>query len=191
MDLYDLDFLLGEPVKSYKELKRELMQMVSEIKDIEERSGGKLNFDDYKASANNLIIKIRDMGKKFNNNSIHAAQVQTSRRNYEEEAVINFIVEKDEMIDKITMFVENFNNLDDKQRAVVYYSFFKDKYNEFIAQKLFVSEQTVRILKPKAVNELMTQIKKELLMKQLKPTKSGSDDSGFFNTKYLGVDEDE
>jgi len=180
MDLDDVDFLLGESVRSYKELKRELVKMVSEIKDIEERSGGRLVFDDYYASATSLLIKIRDIEREFNNNSIHAIQVQTSRRNYEEEGVIDFIAEKDEMIEKVTMFANSFNNLEDKQRAVVFYSFFKDKYNEYIAQKLFVSEQTVRILKPKAVEVLITQMKKELLIKKLQPNKSGSDDSGFF-----------
>jgi len=185
MDLKDLDFLFGEPVKSHKELKREFKAMVSEIKDIEERAGGKLTFKDYYVSADSLLIEIRSMEKEFNNNSIRATQVQTSRRNHEEESVINFIAKKDKMIDKVTMFVENFNMLDEELRMVIYYSFFKGKQNEFIGQKLFVSDYRIKLFKRKAIEELITQMKKELLMKQLKQNKSGSDDSGFFDTQIL------
>ena len=183
MDLEDLDNLFAEPIrKDYKESKREFKKLLTEIKDIEERANGKLLFDDYQVSADHLLIKIRNIEKEFKNNSITASKVQTSRRNYEEDELINFIAKKDEMMGKIIVFVDSFNRLDYECRVIIYYSFFKNKYDEFIAQRIFVSVRTTKSLKQKAVTALMVNMTEELLMKQLK-RRSGSNDSDFFYTQ--------
>ena len=71
-------------------IKRELKKVISGIKDIEKQVGGRIIFNDYQASADDLLLKIKRMEKRFANNSLYATAVQRSRRNHEEDAVINF-----------------------------------------------------------------------------------------------------
>lgn len=179
----DLDFLFDDENKCPKEQKRELKSLLLDIKKIEQRAGGKLLFDDNTVYGDNLLAKIRAIEKEFKNNSIQATAVQRSRRNHVEDSMINFIAKKDEMLEKVNLFVESFNKLDQKQRTVIYFSFFKNKQNEYIAQKLFVSEMSVRRLKEEATETLMTKIAIKMLMKQQKFDKSKSNDLGFLNAK--------
>lgn len=185
IEVEDLDFLFGEPVKDYKASKKEIKKLISEIKDIEKQAEGKLIFNNYQANADELMIKIRNIEKKFKNNALNATAVQSSRRNHEEESSINFIAKKDEMIDKVSMFVQCFNALNKGQRMMIYYSLFKGKQNEFIAQKIFTSERTVRTKKKKAIEALLTNLVKVSWIKEFKFKGSESAGSGFSYAEIL------
>jgi len=179
MDLEDLDFLFETPIKSYKQSKKDFKKLIFEIKGIEEQADGKLIFDNYHVNGDALLVKIKNMNKALKKNALHTTTIQSTRRNYEEDGSINHIAKKDEMMEQVDMFVQCFNQLSEDHRLIVYYSFYKDKQNEAIAQKLFISERTVRIEKKKAIEAMQAYQSKLSLMKELKLIKSGSIGSGF------------
>ena len=184
------EILFDDDLQCPKIFKRELKKALLEIKKIEQRSGGKLLFNDYVANGDNLIMKIKAIEKEFKNNSIQATAVQTSRRNHEEDGLINFIVEKDEMMNKINAFTGSFNQLEKDKRSVIYLAFFKRKKNEFIAQQLFISLAHIKRLKLVATENLVMNLAKAELIKQAKINKSKSADLGFLITQKPSLDGD-
>ena len=122
---------------SYNEAKSKIKDWVTKIRVIEDELAGKLVFDDGRLNIDAIV-----------NSSITKS-------------------DKSEMLTFLKLFVSVLNDFDNDARAIIYYSFFGNKLNEWIVQKLNISMNKLNQTKHDTVIEFAEALGVELLYHQL------------------------
>jgi len=135
---------------SYKEAKQRVKNWLIEVRAIEIKLAGRLTFE-------NDYLNIERIMKSDN-----AADDSVQNSGYEH-GVNESCFEKAEMLVILQLFVSIFNEFDNDSRVIIYHSFFRNRLNESIAQKLNFSISKLGRLKSKAIIGLAESLELELL----------------------------
>lgn len=139
---------------SYKESKGRIENWLIEMRIIENRLMGKLIFEKNYLCMDGILRRVKDSEKNHKN-----------RYNHGNKSVLItiFDIDKNEMLVILQLFVSTFNEFDYDSRVIIYNSFFQNRLNEAIAQKLNLSSNKLGRLKNRAVIELAEALGLELL----------------------------
>lgn len=152
----------------YKEAKEKVEGWVIDIKSIEKKVLGKLILHGYVFQGDSLIDKISAVRRSVRVTTTSQTEiVQTSRLNYEEEEMINFIDDKDEMKMTVELFIDILNDFDKDYRMIIYHLFYKRCTTVALSHKLNIPIGTLEKMKHKSVIEVAEALELQRLIYRL------------------------
>ena len=169
--------------RNYKEVKREMIKRINSLKGLEKKTQSKIIYKDNSLHVEALIGKLNELELQIKNSALTIEEVNkydfdnklkrkvfrteyfikeraNNFKNSEEERLLKFLNQKENMVNELKIFSKCFNSLDEIQKKLLYYSLFKKETSIKIAERLGYANIKITRLKKKSIKDLTNAITK-------------------------------
>jgi len=164
--------------KDYKEAKREVIERINSLRQLEKKAQTKIVFKDNYLHVEKVISKLNDLELQIKNSALVIEEVDkydfdsklkrkvfrtqyfikergSSSKNSEEERLLKFLNQKEKMVSELAIFSKCFNSLTEIKRKLLYHSLFKEETTIKVAESLGYAGITITRFKKEAIVELI------------------------------------